>query len=251
MVYSLTLSYNGALYAGWQRQPNAVAVQEVVERALERLLGQTVSVVAASRTDAGVHARGQVAHIRLARPFPCRGLVFGANHHLPGEIRVLAACRMRDDFHARRDAVAKEYRYRLSRSRVLTPLESGFTVPIDPRVDLDRMRAATKRLRGRHDFTAFARSGGSHRHPLRRIYEAHWQEDGDSLCFRIIGDGFLRGMARALVGTLIEVGRGRLSLAGLEALLQGGVRGDAGPTAPARGLVLEQVFYAPGRLKAP
>jgi tRNA pseudouridine38-40 synthase len=250
-TYRLTLSYRGTAYAGWQRQENALAVQQVVEEALERLLDEAVRITGASRTDAGVHARGQVAHLELARPFPERGLVHGANHHLPADVRVLAAATMPAGFHARRHAAAKEYVYRLSRAPVLSPLDALFVAPAPAGLDVERMARAAEALPGRHDFSAFALAGGSHGQPFRRIVSARWEErpdgrldgDDDELAFRIVGEGFLRGMVRALVGTLIEVGAGRRSPESFAALLAGRSRREAGPTAPAHGLVLQQVLY--------
>jgi tRNA pseudouridine38-40 synthase len=242
-TYRLTLSYRGAAYAGWQRQENAPSVQQTLEEALERLLGQAVRVVGASRTDAGVHARGQVAHLELAAPFPERGLVHGANHHLPEDVRVLAAAAMPAGFHARKHAWGKEYVYRLSRAAVISPLDSLFLAPLHGPVDLEKMARATENLRGRHDFTAFALAGGSHGQPFRSIVAARWEEEGEELRFRVVGEGFLRGMVRALVGTLVEVGTGKRSPESFAGLLAGRPRAEAGPTAPAHGLVLERVFY--------
>ena len=244
-TYRLLLSYRGTAYAGWQRQENAVAVQQVVEEALERLLEQPVRTVGASRTDAGVHARGQMAHVELPRPFPERGLVHGVNPHLPADVRVLAAAAMPDGFHARKHAWGKEYVYRLSRAPVLSPLDSLFVAPAPASLDVDRMARAAASLAGRHDFSAFALAGGSHRQPFRRIFSAHWEEDGEELRFRVVGEGFLRGMVRALVGTLVEVGTGKRSPESFAGLLAGRSRSEAGPTAPAHGLVLERVFYPP------
>jgi len=245
VVYRLIVSYRGAAYAGWQRQENALAVQEVLESALAELLARPVRVFGASRTDAGVHARGQAAHLELAGPFPLSALVHGANRLLPEDVRVLAADRMPEGFHARKHAAAKEYRYRLSRAAVLSPLDAPFAVRVDPRIDLTLLAAAAAHLPGRHDFSAFAAAGGSHGQPCRRILAASWSEDGAELRFRIEGEGFLRGMVRALVGTLVEVGLGKRSLEGFAALLAGAPRGAAGATAPAHGLVLERVSYPP------
>jgi tRNA pseudouridine38-40 synthase len=243
MVYRLTLSYRGTAYAGWQRQRNARTVQEVVEEALNRLLGCPASVVGASRTDAGVHARRQVAHLEWPVPFPLRGLLHGVNHFLPADVRVLAAERMPPGFHARRHAAGKEYVYRLVRAPVVSPLDSLFAVAAPSRLDVERLQAATALLPGRHDFSAFALAGGAHRQPFRRVFSARWEELGERLDFHIEGDGFLRGMVRSLVGTLLEVGRGRRSMDGWGALLGGGTRGAAGPTAPAHGLELARVWY--------
>lgn len=257
MVHRLTVSYRGAAYAGWQRQDNALTVQQVLEEALARLLapgasgGRPVVVSGASRTDAGVHARGQVVH--LARPaeppgsVSLRGLVLGTNTHLPEDVRVTAAARVPEGFHARKRAAGKEYVYRLTRAEVVSPLDAPTTVRVarrgDGPLDLAAMRAAAAALVGRHDFSAFALAGGAHTRPERTVRSAEWEEEGVDLRFRIVGDGFLRGMVRALVGTLLEVGWGRRSVEEFVALLGGAARAEAGPTAPAHGLVLERVFY--------
>ncbi|HEX9670615.1 MAG TPA: tRNA pseudouridine(38-40) synthase TruA [Thermoanaerobaculia bacterium] len=247
MIARLILSYRGAAYAGWQRQENALAVQQVVEEALGDLLGLPAPprIHGASRTDAGVHARGQVAHLELPRPFPPAGLVHGTNARLPEDVRVLAAGEAPAGFHARKHAAAKEYRYRLSRAAVISPLDAPYVAPVEPRVDLERMAAAARHLPGRHDFSAFAAAGGSHRDPHRQIFAADWTEAGEELLFTIVGDGFLRGMVRALVGTLVEVGLARRTPEAFAALLTGAPRRAAGPTAPAHGLVLESVTYPP------
>lgn len=258
MAYRLILSYRGGAYAGWQRQANALGVQQVVEEALARLLssgaraerGETsrpIRVVGASRTDAGVHARAQAAHLELPVAFApeaaLRALVHGANHFLPEDIRVMAAHRVAEGFHARKHAAGKVYLYRLRRAEVVSPLDAPFVVRTAGRLDLTAMRLAAAALPGCHDFSAFALAGGAHRQPWRRITAAEWLEAEGELRFRIAGEGFLRGMVRSLVGTLIEVGRGRRRPEELRALLTGAPRAAAGPTAPAHGLCLEQVVY--------
>jgi len=246
MVYRLTLSYRGAAYAGWQRQNNATTVQQVVERALSDLLAQPVQIVGASRTDAGVHARGQVAHLEPPTDFPARGLVHGANQRLPEDIRVLAAERMAEAFHARKHAAFKLYCYRFVQAPILSPLDALFAVHLPGEVDLVAMQRAAEFLLGEHDFTAFARSGGSHTQPVRRIDEAGWQRSSAGVLeFRVVGSGFLRGMVRSIVGTLLEVGKGQRSVDDIQRLLEGRPRSEAGPTAPARGLTLERVGYPP------
>jgi tRNA pseudouridine38-40 synthase len=244
-TYRLLLSYRGTAYAGWQRQKNALAVQQVVEEALERLLGEPVRVMGASRTDAGVHARGQAAHLELPRPFAESGLVHGTNHHLPEDVRVLAAAAVPAGFHARKHAWGKEYVYRLSRAPVLSPLDAPFVAQAPASADLERMRRAAELLPGRHDFSAFALAGGSHTQPFRRIFSARWEEEGEEMRFRVVGEGFLRGMVRGLVGTLVEVGAGKRSPESFAALLAGRPRPEAGATAPACGLVLQRVLYPP------
>ncbi len=245
MIYRLTVSYRGTAYGGWQRQENARTVQQVLEEALGDLLGilPPPRVVGASRTDAGVHARGQVAHLVLPRPFPPRGLVHGTNARLPDDVRVMAAEEAPAGFDARRAAAAKEYRYRISRAPVLSPLDVLFVVQVPPRLALAPMADATRHLPGRHDFSAFALAGGAHTDPHRTIFAAAWTEAGDELLLTVTGDGFLRGMVRSLAGTLIEVGLGKRPPDSFAALLAGASRSAAGPTAPAHGLILERVLY--------
>ncbi len=241
--YRLDIAYVGTGFGGWQRQPNADTVQARVEEALAELVGAPVAVVGASRTDAGVHARGQVAHVDLARPFSSKGLVFGTNHLLPSAIRVLAAGLAPEGFHARFSAAAKEYAYCLRPGRFVPPDLAPFVLAVPDRLDLERLRAATLLLPGRHDFSCFALAGGSHRSPVRTLFRAAWEGEAAGLTLRVCGDGFLRGMVRGLVGTLLEVALGRRALADFANLLAGGARGAAGPTAPAHALALERIDY--------
>ena len=255
MNHRLTLAYVGTRWAGWQRQPNAPTVQAAVEEALGRLTGERVVTHAAGRTDAGVHARGQVISFQLTRPFPRSGLVHGTNHHLPEEIRILAASAVDDVFHARRSATAKRYAYRIwfpgdAAARDIVPPDlAPFVVPAPRGLDPARLAAATRSLPGRHDFAAFALTGGAATTSVRRIFAAGWTVADDELTFEIVGEGFLRGMVRRLVGTLLDIGRGARPTGDLAALLADPRCGEAGPTAPARGLVLRAVEY--GRQAAP
>ncbi len=251
MIAKLTISYRGTAYAGWQRQTNALAVQQIVEEALGALLGPTHGaprITGAGRTDAGVHARGQVAHLELAQSFPLKGLVHGTNHHLDRrgatDIRVLAAEEAPADFHARFSALAKVYSYRLVRTDVLSPLDALFAIRVEPRIDSALLQQAADLLVGHHNFSAFALSGGAAGDPHRTVFAARWNEKDDHCCFSIVGDGFLRGMVRSIVGTLIEVGLRERSIESFKELVLGAPRCAAGPTAPPQGLTLEEVFYS-------
>lgn len=247
----LRIAYRGTAYCGWQRQPNGVAVQEVVEQALGALAQRPVKVMGASRTDAGVHALAQHAHVDVERRLPAKALVLGVNQSLPEDVRVIAAWEVAADLHAQRDARAKLYTYRLCRDRVIDPLRAERAVPLDARVSLDAMREALPIFVGRHDFSAFAKSGGSHDDPHRELFEVTLDqrsvpEGANEVHLRFRGDGFLRGMVRAMVGTLIEIGRGRLGTEDLRRLLDhGGARAEAGPNAPAHGLELSEIEYPP------
>ena len=247
MLVRATLAYVGTRYAGWQRQANAVAVQQVVEEALADLTGERVTVVGAGRTDAGVHADGQVISFALAKEIALQGLVFGGNQRLPDDVRLLDAETARAGFDAQRSATAKLYRYRLDRSLLIEPSRAPFVVSAPAGVALERLDVATRALVGEHDFAAFELAGGRTKTTRRRIFAAAWETQGSELVFRIAGEGFLRGMVRSLVGTLLEVATGRRSLAEFVALLDGAARRDrsmAGPTAPAHGLSLERVDYS-------
>lgn len=250
--YRLILSYRGGGYAGWQRQPNAVTVQQRVEEALTALGLDRPRVVAAGRTDAGVHARAQAAHLDVSEKPSLRSLIHGTNHHLPDDIRVIAVARMGVGFDARRSARSKLYVYRMVPTRVLSPLDALDAIAVRRDLDLDAMRRAVAALPGRHDFTAFALSGGAHNDPRRRIFRAELARAGDPgdgaakrLELRLEGEGFLRGMVRAIAGTLLEVGAGSRDEESFAGLLAGAPRSAAGPTAPAAGLTLEWVDYGP------
>lgn len=240
----LLLEYDGSGYHGWQRQLNALTIQEVVENALLKLTGQAVRLHGSGRTDAGVHALGQVAHFQTGPGLPLAAFREGLNSLLPRDIVVLEAGEAPADFHARFGAQAKTYEYRILHRPVRSPLHLGHCWWLAHPLDLHRMREATEYILGEHDFAAFQASGSSVQTTTRTIMAASWDErPGGWKHFRITASGFLRGMVRALVGTLVEVGRGKRPPEDMAILLAGRDRCLAGPSAPAAGLYLVEVMY--------
>ena len=240
----LLMEYDGTSYHGWQRQAEAVTIQQVLEESLERLTGEKVALIGSGRTDAGVHARGQVANFRTASPIPLQAFHKGMNSLLPKDIAVLEASEAPPEFHARKSARAKTYEYRILNRPTRSPLYRHYAWWIDAPLDLAAMAGAAAILPGEHDFTAFRASGSDNLNPVRRVLAAEWRNDAEGwLIFTVTATGFLRGMVRSLVGTLAAVGRGKAPPVILAELLESGARHLAGPTAPPQGLYLVEVFY--------
>ena len=240
----LLLEYDGTGYHGWQRQLDPATIQGVLEAAVARLTQAPVAIIGSGRTDAGVHARGQVANFRTESAIPLKAFHQGLNSLLPKDIAVLEASEAEPSFHARKSARAKTYEYRILNRRMRSPLHRHYAWWIAPPLDLAAMAEAAAVLPGEHDFTAFRASGSDNKNPVRRVLAAAWQaEPGGWLSFTITATGFLRGMVRSLVGTMVEVGRGKAPPARLAELLASGARHLAGPTAPPQGLYLVEVFY--------
>ena len=240
----LTLEYDGSAYCGWQRQVNVLSIQEVVETCLQKLTGREVRLHASGRTDAGVHAMGQVAHFRTAASLPLAAFREGINSLLPRDIAVLEAGEAPATFHARYDAKAKTYEYRILNRPAPSPLHRRFCWRLSGPLALNRMEEATGLLLGEHDFAGFQSTGGSVQTSVRRVLAASWEaRPGGWLIFRITATGFLRGMVRALVGTLVEVGWDKRPPEDLARLLAARDRRLGGPAAPAAGLCLVEVMY--------
>ena len=240
----LLLEYDGTRYHGWQRQADAVTIQGVLEAAVARLTGKAVALIGSGRTDAGVHARGQVANFRTQSALPLKAFHQGLNSLLPKDIVVLSATEAPPEFHARKSARAKTYVYHILNRPNRSPLHRHYAWWIAPRLDLAAMAGAAAVLPGEHDFTAFRASGSENKNPVRRVLAAEWREQAAGwLSFTITATGFLRGMVRSLVGTMAEVGRGKAPPTRLAELLTSGARHLAGPTAPPQGLYLVEVVY--------
>jgi tRNA pseudouridine38-40 synthase len=241
----MDLAYDGTDFAGWQAQPGLRTVQGVVEEALSRVLGGVgVRVRGAGRTDRGVHARGQVADAWLPSPLEDRRLLRALGALLPRDVRPLGVVSVEEGFHARRDAASKTYAYWLDRTPYGDPFLRRFAHHEPARLDLEAIREALAMLPGRRDFSAFAGAASEVEDRVRTLIEARLDVEGPDLwVFRFTADGFLNRMVRNLVGTLLEIGRGRIPPARIADILASKDRRQAGPTAPACGLVLEKVSY--------
>jgi len=238
----ITLSYDGTDYRGWQVQPGLPTIEAAVENVLSEIEGAPVNVEASGRTDAGVHALAQVAAFHLRNPIPVENLQRAMNQTLPRDIRILDVTEVSDSFHARFDAVAKTYEYRILRSGICSPFDRRFVHHHPYPLDESKMIDAARVLEGEHDFTSFATSDESDelgRSKVRRIFSSQVTREGERLIYRVRGSGFLKHMVRNMVGVLIEVGKGNLAPADVLKSR------DPGPTAPARGLFLVSVEYPP------
>lgn len=239
----LLIEFDGTRYSGWQLQANGLSVQGVVEAALTQVLGEPVRIHSSGRTDAGVHARGMAAHFSTAATMPLAAFREGANRFLPMDVAIRQATEVSEDFHARFSARGKWYRYTLCRTATRAPLAARTSWHLRGELDLTGMRAAAALLVGEHDFQAFRTSGCSARTTVRRIDAVEFVEEGELLHLDFKGSGFLRNMVRLLVGTLVDIGRGKRPLEDMGRLLAGDPNVLSGPTAPPQGLCLQEVWY--------
>ena len=259
-TFRILLSYDGSDFVGWQRQAAGVSIQGLLEDALRALDGREVAVAGAGRTDAGVHALGQVAAFTIAREIDPVVLVRALNAHLPRTIRVLEAEAVPPDFHPRFGARAKTYRYRLWHGDVLSPFERAYAWHVPGRLDIESMGAAARLVEGRHDFAAFQATGSDVETTEREIMTSRISSVSDAepglpfgvagvdgrgelVTYEVTGSGFLRHMVRVIVGSLVEIGRSRQPVEWLADVLASRDRTAAGPTAPPHGLFLVRVEY--------
>jgi tRNA pseudouridine38-40 synthase len=244
----IVVAYDGTEFHGWQVQPDLETVQGWLEKVIGEIEGAPVKVHGSGRTDAGVHALGQVAAFSIRNPIPCANLRKAMNRLLPRAIRVLEVAEASEDFHPRYAARSKTYEYRIWRGEVCPPHRRLYLCHFPYPLDEARMMELAPLLEGEHDFSAFAaaderdEAGGS---KVRRIFESRMWREGEELVYRVRGSGFLKHMVRMMVGTLVEVGKGNLDRAGFQARLEPGFPGKAGPAMPASGLFLVCVEYEP------
>jgi tRNA pseudouridine38-40 synthase len=240
-VYKLVLSYDGTDFCGWQRQPEDRTVQGVLEDALAKISGTRIAVVGAGRTDAGVHAQGQVASFKADIKFQTSELQRALNAVLPADVRVLSLSKAPPDFNARKMARSKVYRYRIFNGRRISPFLVRYVLHWPGPLDIEKMSAAARLFFRQADFTAF--SSNRLLHPVRRVFRSEIKKKGKEIVYTIEADGFLRYMVRTIVGTLLEVGRGRMKPEQIDEIFRRNRRSLAGPTAPAKGLYLVKVVY--------
>jgi len=262
-VWKLTLAYDGTDFQGWQVQPGQSTIQGELQSALGRVTGENPLPQGSGRTDAGVHALAQVASIQLRAPIPADNLLRALNRTLPASIRVTEAKTVRDTFHARHSAIAKMYEYRVFPASDCSPFVARYAYCCPWPLDFAALELAAKHFEGEHDFLSFAatdpdltqrsedagKSNLIERGTIRTLFSSIWErrtsDAGDSLVYRVRGDGFLHHMVRNLVGTMMDVGRGALDAKSIPEILDARSRSAAGPTAPARGLFLASVEYPP------
>jgi tRNA pseudouridine38-40 synthase len=243
-TFKLTLEYDGTAYAGWQRQADQPTVQAALEAAIQQITQTRVPVIGAGRTDAGVHALGQVASFRSEKPFSCNEWERALNGLLPDDISVLSVETVSDDFHARYSAKQKLYTYRILNRRERSALDRVRAWHIRTPLDLPSMQQAALLLTGRHDFTSFEGSPTDNENPLCDLRRLEIQPVPEgSLTIDVLADRFLKQMVRAIVGTLVEVGQGKRPAASVKDILEARDRRLAGYTAPAHGLYLVRVDY--------
>ena len=258
--WKVTIAYDGTDYSGWQIQPGEQTIQGEIQAALRRVTDEGPLPQGSGRTDAGVHALGQVASFALQAPIPAQNLRRALNRTLPDAIRILDAETVSESFHARHSATAKTYEYRVFREPVCPPSLARYVHPCAWPMNFADMQAAAKLLEGEHDFVSFAATdpdlaartqdcdtGVEPRSTIRTVFSSSWEqmpgEAGAMLLYRVRGNGFLHHMVRNFVGTLLDVGRGRLKVDAIPEILTAKARAAAGPTAPARGLFLHSVEY--------
>jgi len=239
----LTVEYDGTNYHGWQIQPRGETIQSVLEKAVSTFLGTPTRITGAGRTDAGVHALGQVANFSSAREFDRHRIQRGLNALTPDDITIKAVEIVPDSFDARRDGRSRIYEYRLLNRPAPSPFYLTTAWHVHDPLDTEAMRDAIRCLEGEHDFSSFRAAGCDAAHPVRKVYRTSLDRRGDLLVFTVEATAFLRHMVRNVVGTFIEVGRGLRTSQSFTELLEARDRTKAGPTAPAHGLFLVEVKY--------
>jgi len=240
----LIVEYDGTGYHGFQLQANMPTIQGELEKALWRLTQERIRVTAASRTDAGVHAKGQVVSFRTKSSLPLQTFIKWLNYYLPQDIAVKAAYRVGESFNVRRSALSREYNYYILNSLTRSPIRRGFSYLVAGHLDIEAMNEACQALIGEHDFASFASCIGVEiKNTLRTVYRAELQKNGELVIFNMVANSFLPHQVRNTIGTLIRVGLGKMTVDEFCSIIEAKKPGLAGPTVPARGLCLMRINY--------
>ena len=239
----LTIEYDGTNYCGWQKQNNEKTIQEEIEKAIYKAVGEVVEVIGSSRTDAGVHARKMVANFKTNATIPFDKFKYAINDKLPDDIAMIESEEVSEDFHARYDSKGKTYCYSIINRQQKPAIGRNYVYHFKWDLDIEKMREACKYFIGKHDFKAFRSLGSSVKTTERTIKELYIESEGEKINIFITADGFLYNMVRIIVGTLLKVGRGKIPVEDIEKIILLGDRKKAGPCVPAQGLILEKVYY--------
>lgn len=240
----LVIEYDGTNYRGWQVQLKGPTIQGMIEEKLVLLTGETTHVIGSGRTDAGAHAFGQVAHFMTLSRMDVSSIQRALNGLLPPDIVIRRVEEVEEGFHARQQSKSKVYEYRILNRHLRSVFHRGYSWHVPQELDFEEMKKAAEILSGEHDFSSFRSVGSPTRTSVRTVIRADWRRSGDGLiCFEIEANGFLKQMVRAIVGTLVEVGKGKISTEEFRKILDSRNRKEAGPTAPAHGLFLKEVKY--------
>ncbi len=243
MNIRLRISYDGSSYHGWQRQDNALTIQQLIEEAIFKITGNMPSVCGCSRTDAGVHAASYYCNFYSDTQIPCEKLPIALNTALPRDVRVESACYVEEDFHSRFSAKNKTYRYYIRNSRVAGAFSGRYSHLVPVELDVSKMQQAAKAIVGEHDFTAFMATGSQQKTTVRTVNSLTVEKTDNMICIEINANAYLYNMVRIIAGTLIYVGIGKLQPRDIPEIIESRDRTRAGITAPAKGLFLYQVNY--------
>lgn len=238
----VTIQYNGKNYCGWQKQPDSLGIQGTIENAIYEITKEKIKITGSGRTDAGVHALGQVANFKLESKIPTKNLPNALNAKLPKDISIIDCIEVDEEFHSRYSAKRKRYRYLIYNSSYRNPIYKDMSYHVKYDLDLKKMCEEAKSLIGEHDFKGFMSSGSSVNDTIRTIYDITLQKQDNLIILEVEGNGFLYNMVRIIVGTLVDIGRGRIKES-LKNIIDSKERGMCGHTAPAHGLFLKKVDY--------
>lgn len=240
----LTVAYDGTDYCGWQVQPNGITIEEVLNREISGLVGEEIRVIGASRTDSGVHALGNVAVFDTESTIPAERFAYALNRRMPEDIVIVQSEEVPDDWHPRyQDVITKTYEYHIYNAEVPNPLKRRTTAFVSFSLDVEQMKKGAAYLVGEHDFVSFCNVRTNTNDTVRTVYDLTVERNGEDICIRITGNGFLYNMVRIIAGTLIRVGRGFYTPEKVKEILEAGKRTEAGVTAPPEGLTLVHIQY--------